>query len=121
MTKSALKVGYVVKLRSGRFCMVLPAVEGLCLSGPDDWFPIARLTDDLKYKGSRFCDSPERFDVVEVYGLSKYNSAAHQASTTFRDLLWKREEKPPAKKMTVTEVCKALGYEVEIVKDGADQ
>lgn len=113
MKKSDLKVGYVVKLRKGALCMVLPnANDEMCLSGERDRFPVSELRDDLtnKYTGTA--------DVVEVYGRCAANKYAHHLSTHQRDLLWKRSE---AKKMTVKEICDALGYDVEIVKDGADE
>lgn len=113
MKKSDLKVGYVVKLRKGALCMVLPnANDEMCLSGDHDWFPVSELRDDLTNK---YTDTT---DVVEVYGRCAANKYAHDLSTHRRDLLWERKE---PKKMTVKEICDALGYEVEIVKDGVDQ
>ena len=120
MKKSDLKVGYVVKLRTGLFCMVLPTSEGLCISGPDAYFGFNRITDTLECIGL-FGRPLKEADIVEVYGLARFNDDASKFGPNYRNLLWKREEKPPVKKMTVTEVCKALGYDVEIVKDGADQ
>lgn len=120
MKKSDLKVGYVAKLRKGTLCMVLPnANDEMCLSGERDWFPVSELRDDLTDK---YTDTA---DVVEVYGRCAANKYAHDLRTHRRDLLWKRCDllwkRSEAKKMTVKEICDALGYEVEIVKDGADE
>lgn len=113
MKKSDLKVGYVVKLRNGNLCMILPnSYDELCLSGPDDWKPVSEFWDDLTNR----LNSAK--DIIEVYGRSHSNHHAHVVSECSRDLLWQRSE---AKKMTVKEICDALGYEVEIVKDGADE
>lgn len=110
MKKSDLKIGYVVKLRNGNLCMILPnSHDELCLSGPDDWKPVSEFWDDLTNRLNT--DK----DVVEVYGRSGSNQHAHKVCTYRRELLWKRSE---AKKMTVAEICKELGYDVEIVKEG---
>lgn len=53
-------------------------------------------------------------EVVAIYGRT-YNKLMLDNSTTHRDLLWERKE---TKKMTVAEICAALGYDVEIVKEG---
>lgn len=121
MKKSDLKVGYVVKLRKGAFCMVLPTTKGMCFSSPYEWFEFSHISDNLEHCGSRFCDRNPEYDVVEVYGHAQFNDDASKFGSNFRELLWKREEKPPVKKMTVKEICDALGYDVEIVKDGADE
>lgn len=56
---------------------------------------------------------------VEVYGYCGIAPSALKFSTADRPLLWTWEaDKPAPKKMTVAEICKALGYDVEIVKDG---
>lgn len=120
MKKSDLKVGYVVKLRNGKYCMVLPTTNGLCISGPDSYFSFNRITENLECNGL-FGSHLDAADIVEVYGLARFNDDASKFGPNYRDLLWRREEKPAAKKMTVKEICGALGYEVEIVKDGADQ
>lgn len=107
MKKSDLEVGYVVKLRKGVLCMVLPkANDEMCLSGNHDWFPVSELRDDLTNK---YTDTA---DVVEVYGRCDSSKYARDLSIYRRELLWKRG----AKKMTVKEICDALGYDVEIVK-----
>lgn len=113
MKKSDLKVGYVVKLRNGNLCMLLPnSDDELCLSGPSDWKPVSEFREDLT---SRLNTNK---DIMEVYGRSSSNRHAFFVSTDKRARLWQRSE---AKKMTVKEICDALGYEVEIVKDGADE
>ena len=116
-TKADLKVGYVVKLRDGSLEMVMmwgvfgskdPMLISVGTSGW--WTSIARDIDDnlCRQDNKRDCD------IVEVYGYSLYANCARDVSTDDRELLWKREE---AKKMTVSEIEKALGYKVEVVAE----
>ena len=118
-TKADLKVGYVVKLRDGSLGMIMisgvydnkdPGLIMIKTSGC--WADIARDIDDnlcYCYKYNR-----RDCDIVEVYGYSTYAYCALKVSTDNRELLWKREE---AKKMTVAEIEKALGYKVEVVAE----
>lgn len=112
MQKSDLKVGYVVKTRDGHLRMVMNTkCDDICLVRKGGYTFLDGLTDDLTDDGG-----DKEFDVMEVYGFAPpFDSLAVKISTECRDLLWKRSE---PKKMTVAEVCKALGYDVEIVKDG---
>lgn len=116
-TKADLKVGYVVKYRNGNLRMVMPYAGGLVLTSIDgSWLNIGTdLDDDLTEKMDIF-GVDGALDVMEVYGLHHYGNSTCRISTDNRELLWKREEKP-AKKMTVSEIEKALGYKVEVVAD----
>lgn len=62
----------------------------------------------------KFNSNLEYIDIIieKVYGCT-INSQLLKCSTDNRTLLWERKE---PKKMTVQEVCDALGYDVEIVK-----
>lgn len=124
-SKSDLKPGYVVEFRSGRKALILPYHDDLgdcdallmVYDAPNSrsWDPVdACLSDDLLWKTD---NGDKSQDVIRVYGLSDVGGRAISAeSVDDRRILWERKE---TKKMTVAEVCKALGYEVEIVKDGA--
>lgn len=118
-TKADLKVGYVVKLRDGSLEMVM--MSGVCglrnhallsVGTSGCWTNIAQDIDDNLCRH----DNKRDYDIVEVYGYSTYAYCALKISTDDRELLWKREEKP-AKKMTVAEIEKALGYKVEVVAE----
>ena len=109
-TKADLKVGYVVKQRNGDLRMVVSNDEGTIyfLDNAGNFNGGDFLNPDLtnsKYKP---------YDIMEVYGFSTRVRYALTSSTDTRKLLWKREE---AKKMTVAEIEKALGYEVEVVAE----
>ena len=69
-----------------------------------------------------YFDNPEMqycwAKILRVYGPTAPRFLLDN-STENRDLLWKRPEEP--KKMTVSEICEALGYDVEIVIEGEVQ
>lgn len=116
MKKSDLKVGYVVEYRNGYFRMIFPTYNGDLVLKPaadSTYCSLSEYDDDLIFWGA----SGHGLDIVRVYGYGDECSASY-ASYIGRKLLWERKE---PKKMTVKEICDALGYEVEIVKDGADQ
>lgn len=108
--KSTLKPGYVCVTRNGHYLMVLPTEDGLCLCG-DDHGPLSGWNSDLTFNP---CGT-SKLDIMKVYGLSKYPRFACDRSSDGRKLIWERKE---TKKMTVKEICDALGYDVEIVKEG---
>lgn len=123
--KDDLKPGYVVEMRSGRLALILPYRDVrkekdaliMAYDAPKfgSWDPVDPcLTDNLLWMNSNGAD---RHDIIRVYGFSSVGGHAISAgNTSSRPLLWERKE---TKKMTLAEVCKALGYDVEIVKDGA--
>ena len=114
MTKADLKPGYVLNTRWEGYYMVMPKGKGeLCAVQKDgSWFSIEGeedladdLTDPCGFTG---------YDVMEVYGFSKFSSLSIDVTKECRPMLWKRSE---PKKMTMEDVCQALGYDVEIVKE----
>lgn len=113
-TKADLKVGYVVKFRRGDLRMIMPGSSGRLLAIASDGTngDIDSYGDDLLHQyGCRAADF-KGLDIMEVYGFSHWDHTAYYISTENRERLWKREE---AKKMTVEEIEKELGYKIEIV------
>lgn len=83
--------------------------EGLvCCCPGKEWWPVERFNQEgeVVYLGGYA-------RIIAVYGTVAPRQALDN-SIEGRKLLWKREPQ----KMTVTEVCEALGYDVEIVKEG---
>lgn len=112
MKKSDLKVGYVVKDRKGNLRMLMPTQKGLrFVRDCGLYIDYDDISEDLKNTGY----SGAVYDIVEVYGFAQSTCNALDISTARREMLWNR---PEAKKMTVAEICKELGYDVEIVKEG---
>lgn len=114
-TKADLKPGYVVALRSGLLGMIMPwdTDSDLVIAYRDartrDGFDVLRsYRDDLTY-----IYDDTSVDIVKVYGYSKLVQKTLDITRDYRELLWDRAPK----KMTVKEICDALGYNVEIVKE----
>lgn len=111
-TKADLKVGYLVVDRDGNIKMVMPTQDGMIVVYRDGttWGDMNCINDDLTYHNNYH----NHFDIMKVYGFSKYGMEALGFKIGKRPLLWERKE---PKKMTVAEIEKALGYEVEIVSE----
>ena len=125
-TKDDLKPGYVIKLRNGKYYIIwIVGKETLIATdGNLDWQYLSSAWDD---RLDSICRSGKAYpaithdkmrDIVEVYGYVQggeyYARGSGEISPDHRPLLWSRQE---AKKMTVEEIEKALGYKVEIVSD----
>lgn len=90
---------------------VLPSrsSELACCYPDGEWWPL----DNFDKRTLILNGRDGEFPIVEIYGKT-CNRLLLSNSTEKRELLWSRPEEP--KKMTVKEICEALGYEVEIVK-----
>ena len=113
MTKADLKPGYVVRNRYGDEYIVLPVKDGrLAFVRSGSWDPVANYNNDLTSQAGY-----TGLDIMEVYDFANTVVMALDPDPELsgRSLLWKRSE---PKKMTVKEICEALGYDVEIVKEG---
>lgn len=76
-----------------------------CVTPGEHYWPVDKFNADGVYMESQ---------ILAIYGRT-YNCCLLDNSTKDRELLWERKE---TKKMTVSEICEALGYDVEIVKEG---
>ena len=105
-TKSDLKDGMVVEYHCGDRRIVL----GDKLMGFDSWVDIVAFNDNLE------CENNKDLNIYKVY-----NSDSYILKDYFKDksltLIWERNKEEPAKKMTVAEIEKELGYKVEIVSN----
>lgn len=109
-TKKDLKVGYIVVCNGAPHMVMVTANNHTVLVDSHGFLSLDGLSDDLRDSSPKIGGD---WTVTEVYGYSASYAGACAISTYSRELLWKREE--PAKKMTVEEIEKALGYKVEIV------
>lgn len=109
-TVDDIKSGYVVRLRNGDLKVAMRVGNFRKILIDDDgrfeWF--SGYNHFLTHKIHK------ALDIVEVYGLvgDGWEYEAILLDTDHRPLLWKR---PDPVKMTVEEINKKLGYEVEIV------
>ena len=100
-TKADLKERWLVKTRNGNEYMVTGCGGTVGIRNgkfTSEHLYFADYNDDLTDKNKK------EWDIVEVY-KPHYSKA------------WEREEEPAPKKMTVSEICKELGYDIEIVKE----
>lgn len=107
-TKKDLKVGYVVKLRNGTLEMVMPVdregVEFATTRSDGFHTRSTQYTDDL------FIDGRNRdYDIMEVYGFSRWCMEAYMISTKDRKLLWKREPEKTCDSCAHKVVCTHVG------------
>jgi hypothetical protein len=122
-----IKAGYLIKVRVKTdnsdeivYMTVVPGCGGkshegeLACCGGDKhqhYWPMRMFDENLVF------ESPgDVTTVLAVYGYTM-NRFLLDSSPEKRALLWERKADEP-KKMTVAEICKALGYDVEIVKEG---
>lgn len=120
--KSSIQPGMVVERRDGAKRLVVSSEDGLVL-----YLPSCRIEERLDTytdtdgvpNRSRVYANAEAADIVKVW--SRPSAAADFAyvttDTARRSLLWERDE---AKRMTMKEIEKALGYPVVLVKPGED-
>lgn len=117
LTRADIESGYVVKLRNGDYRMAI-RVGGFTKILADkfgNWAYLSRWGDDLSFASCT--KGPDPMDIVAVYGLVREPvnySYAFPLSPSQRDLLWERKDPT---KLTVAEIEKLLGYEIEIVAE----
>lgn len=97
-TKADLKVGYVVKTRAGELYMVMINADKklVMVNGDKNWMRLYAFNDDLTDSNQTSLlgmPSDKKYDIMEVYGYSRLSSHTTIVETSYRDLLWKREEK----------------------------
>ena len=98
--KKILTERRVVELRNGERYLVV----GDFLMGENDYFIKDDFTDDLANRGLR------KFDIVRIYTeISRIKTLYNKDLA----IIWERKPK----KMTKEEIEKALGYEIEIIKE----
>ena len=120
-----LRSGYVVELRNSRLFMVTRVgrfTRALVQPGGITWHYLeSTYEDDMTCKRKLPCPPYgliTELDIMNVWGLvedTDLYSKALTCSTAGRKLLWSRQE---AKKLTVDQISKLLGYKVEIVGEG---
>lgn len=118
-----LKTGMRIILRDGQEYIVLKNVITPCTSEKEvdmyictdgGWMSSISYNDDLTAKNREY----KKFDIIKVYAQNngEYIDARvlDKNALVYMDKIWERKEK---KKMTVSEICEELGYDVEIVKE----
>lgn len=106
MLKPLLSLGHLVQFNDGSLAFVAESKSGLCLSGPQNWFPLDCLDKNLTYKDSI---------IEKVYGLSASNMHAWKLEIFGRECIWER--KIEKREMTIAEIEKKLGYSIKVIKE----
>lgn len=107
MKKSGLRSGMVVKTRADDVLLVVEAKGVRALIGLTVWNPIRYYDEDLLH------DKYGELDIMEVYE-PEHGSFSSMTNLSNKKPIWVRE---PKKKMTVSQIEKELGYEIEIVRE----
>lgn len=119
MTKSELKTGMVVTMRSGKKYRVYRNVatnwtdynskeDGVFVRNSQSWDKFEYYNNDLTSKMNK------NGDIMKVELVRHpYDFIKDVMDVDIIETLWERKE---AKEMTVAEISKLLGYEVKIVK-----
>lgn len=103
-----LRFGYVVKFVDGKYGMVLESAGKKIAKIP-------RHASELSC--GRYVNLADVLGtIVEVYGYADRDPL--RCNSIGRPLLWQKK-KPPVK-MTMGEICKKLGYDVEIIKEESE-
>lgn len=110
-----LEYGYVVEFENGEFAMYMPSQYGNCfdLEGEESCLYLKDYSRKKELK--QYIYSKSSYDVLKIYGYARYGSDSRKLSIQNRPLIWERQEE--VKKMTVAEICKELGYKVEIIAE----
>lgn len=120
MELSDLKTGMRIVTRDGKEYIVLKDVktpykkiEDMYISIKNDsWLCSSNYDENMKVNSGN-----KKFDIMKVYAQNNgeyIDASVLETKTKDMDLIWERKK---LRKMTVSEICKALGYEVEIVKE----
>lgn len=109
-----LEYGYVVEFENGELGMYMPSQNGDCfdLEGEKSCLYLKNYSRRKELKQCIYSNTS--YDVLKIYGYAGYGSDSRKLSIQNRPFIWERQEE--AKKMTVAEICKELGYKVEIVE-----
>lgn len=118
MNKFNLRTGHVVTLRNGETYMVFRNCmyhngKDVLVNKHNSWFRLSDFKDDLTFDDSIACiNYPDKWDIMKVETtLHPYALVEDYGKGK---VIWERQE---AKKMTVSEIEKILGFKVEIVAE----
>lgn len=117
-----IKAGYLLKLEKGKKVHYAAVSNGSCAEGDAGRDGSLGFCAENQESYGELCEFGvdlinkynNRLRIVAIYGYT-HNRFLLDCSPKDRELLWERKE---PKKMTVAEICKELGYDVEIVKEG---
>lgn len=122
MKNEDLKTGMILVTEGNEYVMVLKDTENGDIVSGDTWMPIYKdieMVDYLKVKeiyqplNNKAYLSKNAGFMQRNIDKTIQNNRKFQFFPDYK-LIWERKEK---RKMTVSEICKELGYDIEIVKE----
>ena len=122
MKNEDLKTGMILVTEKNEYVMVLKDTENGDIVSGDTWMPIYKDTEIVDYLKVKEIYQPlnNKAYLSKNAGFMQRNIDKtiqnNRMFPIFPDykLIWERKEK---RKMTVSEICKELGYDIEIVKE----
>lgn len=104
-----LKTGMVVETRDGTKYLIVNQDGKLCCIGMNRYMT---LDGGYPHKSNMTWPADSDLDIMKVFkpALGSFNNMLSDE----HNCIWKREE---VRRMTVSEISKELGYEVEIARD----
>lgn len=122
MKNEDLKTGMILVTEKNEYVMVLKDTEDGDIVSGDTWMPIYKDTEIVDYLKVKEVYQPLNNEAYLSKGagfMQRNIDKTIQNNRMFPffpdyKLIWERKEK---RKMTVTEICKELGYDIEIVKE----
>ena len=128
-----LKQYYLVKFRNGNFGIVLTDVpednhphaimtgdnSWIIVTDDKSWLDSTNYTDNLliepsSIEGYKNDLTIDEYDIMAIYDNPFYIGNTLSFNPKYRELLWERK---PKRKMTLNQIQKELGYEIEIVEE----
>ena len=105
-----LKEGMIIECRNGERYLLRTACGKLVASSNDEYMNLDydEELNENKYFNKYF---NKDFDVMKIY-TSKALILNNLFNDTYLECIWERKE---PKKMTLAQISKALGYEVEVI------
>lgn len=108
MKKSDLRSGMIVRLRNGKLYVTMEVEGHLIITNKNSWNPLDNYKEDLTEKNNF-----AQLDIVEIYRGFGGNLDL-MFKVTPEERIWVRN---PKQKMTVSQIEKELGYEIEIARE----
>lgn len=111
MTKEKLKTGMILEFMGGEIAMVLLDTKNGDIVSGDTWFPLKDYTNSEMFENKANSTSVKRVCQPESNADFLYEKSLNIRD---REIVWERNSK---KEMTIAEIEKELGYQIEIVKE----
>lgn len=114
--KTLLEIGFVVKLRTGEYGMVMPSTHGVVIAVPSN--PDIMLGN---YDKNLFNIGVMNFDMMEIYGYAPKDVFSLNPATARRALVWQREEKVELSKLSPGDAFKIGEHDFIVLEQMAGQ